>query len=103
MFMKKSCTCIHCFRTFECTGAFSPDGARYISGAVAWMKVLAKEPGRLLLEGSTMCTACAQPQSFLVEYDCETDRYMEVGEMAQNAWQDEWKTPDRQAAFSLGH
>ncbi|GGN90015.1 hypothetical protein [Saccharibacillus kuerlensis] len=85
MFLKKSCTCIHCFRTFECTGAFGPDGARYITGAVAWMKLLVKEPDRLLLEGSTFCTACTEPNRFLVEYDCVNDRYIDIGEAAEEA------------------
>lgn len=78
MFLKKSCVCAHCDRSFECTGAFGPNGARYISGTVAWMKLIAREPGRLLLEGSTICTACMQPHRFLVEYDSESDRYTEV-------------------------
>lgn len=80
MFLKKDCICAHCFRTFQCTGAFGPDGARYISGPVAWMKLLSKEPGKLLLEGSAICATCANPHRFLVEYDCAEDRYLEVGE-----------------------
>ncbi|MEJ8302633.1 hypothetical protein [Saccharibacillus sacchari] len=45
------------------------------------MKILAKEPGRLLMEGNTLCTACASPHCFLVEYDCVQDRYNEPGDM----------------------
>ncbi|WP_172252951.1 hypothetical protein [Saccharibacillus deserti] len=80
MFLKKECVCGHCFRTFQCTGAFDPNGAKYISGPVAWMKLIAKEPDKLLLEGNAICTACANPHRFLVEYDCAQDRYIEIGE-----------------------
>ncbi|QDH22944.1 hypothetical protein [Saccharibacillus brassicae] len=90
MFLKKDCFCGHCFRTFQCTGAFGPDGARYISGPVAWMKLVSKEPGKLLLEGSTTCIACTNPHRFLVEYDCAEDRYVEIG------------MPEEQPAFAAG-
>ncbi|OWR27939.1 hypothetical protein CDO73_20745 [Saccharibacillus sp. O23] len=78
MFLKKSCVCAHCDRSFECTGAFGPNGARYISGTVAWMKLISREPGRLLLEGNTICAACMHPHRFLVEYDSDSDRYNDV-------------------------
>ncbi|OWA33852.1 hypothetical protein B9G55_21205 [Saccharibacillus sp. O16] len=78
MFLKKTCVCAHCDRSFACTGAFGPNGARYISGTVAWMKLISRESGRLLLEGSTICPTCMQPHGFLVEYDSESDRYIDI-------------------------
>ncbi|MDO3410605.1 hypothetical protein QWJ34_12610 [Saccharibacillus sp. CPCC 101409] len=78
MFLKKNCTCQSCLRTFECTGTFDADGARYIAGPVALMQLLSKEPDKLLLEGRVMCTGCATTHHFLVEYDCEQDRYIEI-------------------------
>ncbi|MCQ4087283.1 hypothetical protein [Saccharibacillus sp. JS10] len=46
------------------------------------MKILSKESGRLLMEGSTLCTHCAYPHQFLVEYDCVEDRYYDPNELA---------------------
>ncbi len=80
MFLKRNCVCGSCFQTFECTGAFSPDSDRYIKGAVAWMKIVAREPGRLLMEGHTLCTSCSYPHQFLVEYDSVKDQYNEASE-----------------------
>ncbi|EXG83041.1 hypothetical protein [Saccharibacillus sacchari] len=82
MFLKRNCLCGSCFQTFECTGAFSPDSDRYIKGAVAWMKIVAREPGRLLMEGHTLCTYCSNPHQFLVEYDCVKDQYNEASDLS---------------------
>lgn len=82
MLLKRNCICGSCFQTFECTGAFSPDSDRYIKGAVAWMKIVAREPGRLLMEGHTLCTSCSNPHQFLVEYDSVKDEYNEASEFS---------------------
>jgi len=49
------------------------------------MKLISRQPGRLLLEGNTLCTACMHPHRFLVEYDSDSDRYIEFDQPAPQA------------------